>query len=485
MNQDLDIFTGLESLTDKSLIKQVETDTEPRFMMLETIREYALERLAESGEEEITRQHYAQFFLRVMEELEPLWDTPRQTEGLAHVDRDYHNLRHALNWAIDRDILMGLRLAVYFTHFCVLRGIDQEGLEWLTRALDRCPAAGTEAESWRAQALFSACLLTMVQGEHRRASAFGAQCLAIWRTQQDKPLIARILQLVGLTAAMEVKLDEARAFIEEGLTLYRELQDAHGLADMLWKYGYVLIRQQDYAAARGALEESIRLGQTSGNVVAITNAPVLIGEIVMCQGDYPVAQGLYEQGLQLARQHEISGNISFALTDLAAVLDMQGCYEQACAAYAEALTIIQKRGNTSAAAWQYSGLGRVALHQQQWSAARTHFIASLHAFQQHADQIGVAVCLIGFAGIAEGQGQSERAAHLLGAVADIRPKIDGLMYKEDLVVQRDYDDLVAAVRRALGEEAFAAALANGRAMTLEQAVELALESQQAHTDEKS
>ena len=231
--------------------------------------------------------------------------------------------------------------------------------------------------------------------------------------------------------------------------------------------------EQDDGGARKSAEECLALGQDNNNLDAVACGNLLLGQIAMSQEKYAAAQGLYERTLTLARQLENSRLTSYTLSALGALFDMQGNYESACIAYAEALTIIQKWGNTFSAAWQFSGLGRVALHQQQWSTARSYFSESLQTFQQHADQIGMAACLIGFAGIADGEGQRERAALLLGAIEHLRSKIAGLIYKEDLAVQREYDRIEAAVRSALGADVFAAAIAKGRNMTLEQAIALA------------
>jgi tetratricopeptide (TPR) repeat protein len=217
------------------------------------------------------------------------------------------------------------------------------------------------------------------------------------------------------------------------------------------------------------------LGEESGNLDAVACAAMVLGQIAMSQGKYPAAQGFYEKTLKLAREIETSPLISYALSILGAVLDIQGHYDQARTSYAEAIEIFQKRGNELWAAWPLSGLGWVALHQHDWQAAHIYFAESLNVFQKYADQVGIAACLIGLAGVAEERGQREQAAHVLGAIEEVRPKIAGMFYTEDIAVQSEYERIMAAVRVALGEEAFAAAIAKGREMTLEQAMTYVLE----------
>ncbi|GAK53503.1 Glr1376 protein [Candidatus Moduliflexus flocculans] len=396
-NDDVDVFDGLQALADHHLITHAESCGTPRFAMLETIREYALERLKESGEEEIVRRQHARYFLALLEKGEPYWDTHEQVKWLACLDADSNNFRADLTWSLHHDREIALRLAGALGIFWDKRTYDQESRDWLTKVLAD----------------------------------------------------------------------------EESMALYRQIGNAKELSNALWKYGWLLSMEQDADGARKYAEECLALGQETGNLDAVACGNMLLGQIAMLQEEYATAQELYEHTLTLARQLENSRMISYALSILGTLFDMQGRYEQARAAYVEALTIIQKWDNAFAAAWQFNGLGRVALHQQQWSTARAYFSDSLQAFQRQADQIGIAACLIGFAGIADGKGHQERAVLLLGAIEHLRPKIVSLIYKEDLAVQREYDRIEAAIRSALGADAFAAAFAKGRDMTLEQAIALA------------
>lgn len=473
-NDDVDVFDGLQALADHHLVTQVEIKGTPRFAMLETIREYALELLKESREEGAVRRQHARYFLALIEEAEPYWDTSEQVKWLARLDVDYNNLRHSMAWSLHYDREIALRLAGALGIFWDKRTYDQEGCDLLAKALANADVSEVGLREWRAKALCSACWLEWLrQGDADLPRALGEEALKLARSSGHSSVIALALQRLGIIEATHGDHQKGRACLEESIALYRQIGNAKELSNALWKYGWLLSMEQDDGGARKSAEECLALGQDNNNLDAVACGNLLLGQIAMSQEKYAAAQGLYERTLTLARQLENSRLTSYTLSALGALFDMQGNYESACIAYAEALTIIQKWGNTFSAAWQFSGLGRVALHQQQWSTARSYFSESLQTFQQHADQIGMAACLIGFAGIADGEGQRERAALLLGAIEHLRSKIAGLIYKEDLAVQREYDRIEAAVRSALGADVFAAAIAKGRDMTLEQAIALA------------
>jgi len=484
LHHDIDVFSGLESLVDHNLIIHDEREGQSRFSMLETIREYALERLAESSEEDAIREQHARFFLVLAEEAESCWQTAEQAAWLARLDVEHNNLRAALTWSVDHALEISLRLGGALEGFWNLREYSQEGRDWLARALAKSQMSGTGLERWRAKALAAACLLAWLQGDFRVACSLGEASVTLWRTLGDPFGLAYALHMLASSTAASGDRRKALSLLEECITLCRQSGDTKNLSMALERYGWELINDQEYERARTTAEELLRLSQKIGNILAQAGAIAILGSIATSQKDYSTAQSLYENCLKLVRGLEDSYAIAEVLAVLGVLSDMQGDYERARTCYAEGLERSQKRGNEFEAAWQLSGLGRVALHQHHWQTARTHLATSLTLFQKRENSEGVAACVIGLAGVAEAQGHAERAAQLLGAREPL-PEISRGHFHEDIVVQAEYDRILAAVRAALGEEAFAAALAKGRTMTLEQAIEYALAGFQQNSRNKT
>ena len=475
INNDVDVLSTLESLLDHNLIVHNENENQSRFSMLETIREYALERLAESGEEDVIRRQHARFFLTLGEEAEQWWYTEEQAAWLTRLDMENNNLRAALAWSLDHDLEIGLRLGGTLEGFWNSRGYSQEGHDWLTKVLVKSRMVETGLKRWQAKALIATCLLAWLQGDLKTACSQGEEGLALWRTVGDPSGLAYALHILGASTTVYGNYHRARILLEEGITLCRENSDQRNLSIALWKYGELLFLEQKNERAHATAEELLSLGQKIGNITAQTGALHILGNIAISQKDYSVAQSHYESGLKLARKLEDSYATAYLLAGLAALLDMQGDYERAGTCYVEGVERLQKRGNDFEAAWQLSGLGRVALHKHDWQTAQAHFETSLNIFQQHESREGVAACIIGLAGVAEGQGHVARVTQLLGAIEQL-PEISRGHFLEDLPIKAEYERILTTVRHTSGKEAFESAYAKGREMTLDEAIAYALDT---------
>jgi tetratricopeptide (TPR) repeat protein len=218
----IDSFDTLVSLVDRSLVREEEgVDGEPRFSMLETLREYALERLHASGEGEELRRRHAQYFLGLAEAAKPEMRGSEQAFWLRREQEEHDNLRAALTWASSRgEGEHVLRLAVSLFDFWCIRGYLSEGRSWLEKAL-AAPVAGTLA--LRAEALQGVGDIALTQGDYDQAQVFGERGLLAARQSGDMRCVAKSLHDLGEVAVGKGEYERARALYEESAAIAREL----------------------------------------------------------------------------------------------------------------------------------------------------------------------------------------------------------------------------------------------------------------------
>jgi tetratricopeptide (TPR) repeat protein len=465
----LDALACLESLLDKNLITRIEVNGEQRFSMLETIREYALEQLTASGEADTIRQRHAHFILALVEEALPKWWTIEQTVWSKRLEMELDNLRAALAWSIDNMIELGLQLADALKYFWIDGGYHSEGCDWFTKVLAKSQIDGIDIAGFRAKVLSGAGTLAWFQGDFTTAYTLEAESIVLARQAGDNTCLARALLWLGISVESQGDHARARSLLEESIALCRQIHNTRLLIEALYWHGYVTFEERDYEQARSSAEECIHLAQETGNIHFLAAGFLNLGHIAVDQGDYAKAQSFYEKSLKLHQKIKNKTSISRDLNRLGAALCAQGNYERARICYKRGLKIFQECGDNPCVAWSLQGLGEIALHQQRWHEAHTCFVESLVLSRKQGDTRIIARSLMGLAGVAEGQNQPERAAQLLGAIATLL-EITGTSHWRVPIFRTDYERITAAVRNALGEETFAAEVAKGREMTLEEAM---------------
>jgi tetratricopeptide (TPR) repeat protein len=236
--------------------------------------------------------------------------------------------------------------------------------------------------------------------------------------------------------------------------------------------GVLALRQGDYETAQALLQESLAIRQALGDQLGIASSLNNLGNVAWVQGDYERAKVLLEESLSIRRALRDQRGIAFTLYDLGSVALMQGDYERAKVLFEESLAIRRVLFDQQGIAFTLNDLGNVALAQGDYERAEALYEESLAIFQELGSQWGIANALKKFAKLAGVKGQRERAARLLGAAEALREAIGAPMH---LPERSDYEQIVTELRSALGDEAFAVAWEEGRAMTLEQAIAYALE----------
>jgi len=466
------LLERVTSLLDKSLLQTVQqVGKESRLVMLETIREYGLECLAASGDEEVTRQAHAAYYLALAEEAEPHLFGADQERWLKRLERDQGNLRVAQQWLVSEQASgkrkeMALRLANALARFWDVHHRWGEGSDFLERAL--MDSEEIVMPHVRAKALETALFIALNRGDSLRAEALCEESLAVYRRLADKRGIGQALQRLGQLARTKGNFAAARSLLEEALGLYREVGNTWYTAQAIFQLGLLEEQQGVYAGARARFEESLALYGQVGDKQRMVNSLYWLAAMVLNEGDVTTAAALLEEGLAQAREVGYKVGQADCLRGLCQVALSQGDPAAARRRAEESLGLLKEIGGrddqvASSLLW----LGRVETRQGNFAAARACYEESLALARKGDFKEELASGLEGLAGVVAAQGASAWAVRLWGAAEALRETMGTPIPP---VSRADYDRALAAVRAQLGEEAFAAGWAEGRMMTLEQAL---------------
>ena len=477
------VLDGVASLIDKSLLQQTEQEgDEPRLVMLETIREYGLECLSSSGELEQTQRTHAQYYLHLAEEGEAHLFGAEQVPWFDRLEREYDNLRAALGWSVERaaggqaeySMETALRLAGALVRFWVARWYINEGSIWLERAL-----ANSEAVTplVRIKALSGAGWMAFHAGDVKRAEALYEECSRLYqktKATQKTPGIAFSPNWQGWLAFWLVwqggNDHVVRSLLEESRALAREVGDKRSLAPLLHFLSLHAIDQGEYAEARSLLEEGLALFQEMNDQQQVVWSFFHLGRLLFTQGDEARASALIEDCLALARAVNDKPATAGSLYLLGRFALARGDATSARSLLEESLAQQRALGLQSNVAHVLSQLAVVAMMQHDEAAAGVFYEESLVLFRQMDDKEGTAYSLRRWGSMAAQQGEAIWAARLWGAAERLRD-VGGLRGPFLLLIeltnyeQADYERLASLVRTQLGEQAFAAAWAEGQAMT--------------------
>jgi predicted ATPase/DNA-binding NarL/FixJ family response regulator len=387
-----EVLELLSHLVDKSLVIMREEGGEARYRLLETVRQYASEKLSKSGETGQFRERHAGYYLALAEEAEPELKGAGQLAWVERLERDRDNLRAAMAWLLGRGELEdAARLGWALWLFWGIRAHFAEGRRWMEQALSANGSA--MPASARAKALYVAGMMANYQGDHRSAEPLVEESLGLFRELEDKPGTAWALSNASF-AALGQGHQRAITLVEESVHLFLEVEEKWGAAI---QFCFLAVAWRD-------------------------------------RGDHGRAKRLAERGLALSREVGERQAISAALYTLATLAQAERDHERARDLFEEGLSVSAELGN----------------------------------------EADVAHCLEGLASVAAEGGRIARAARLWGAEEALLEKIEAAVYTyvPDRSVHRSQ---VAAARSQLEEEAFAAAWAEGRAMSLEEAIEYALD----------
>jgi predicted ATPase/DNA-binding XRE family transcriptional regulator len=463
-------FDLLASLVDQSLLRPLDSaDGEPRFAFLETMREFALERLAVNGETERARREHAAFFLALTERAERELTGPAQGDWLNRLEVEHDNLRAALAWAIEHDAIAAVRMAGALWRFWYMRGHLREGRGWAEAALAR----GGGAPAARAKAFHAAGDLAQEQGDYAGAAPLLEAGLAAAEMARDHAVAALCLAGLGFIARNQGIYEQAAELHERALALQRGLGDRRGVACTLANLGSIAQHRREAERAEALFAEALATFHALGDRPLAADVAVNLAILANQSGDHARAGGLAADALTTYRHLGDRQAIATALLALANAARHQGEREHAVEVYEEALALFRavdhEQGITSA----LTRLASMALDGGQTAPACARLAESLGILQQSTDKPSIADALDAASCAASALGRWEDAAQVMGAAAALRREIGGELADDG---QRR---LSAEVSAALGEAAFAASYAAGQAMTVERAIATALRATDA------
>jgi predicted ATPase len=427
---DVTALDGLQSLVNKSLLRnRPDSDGEPRFWMLETIREYASERLARSGETEMIARRHAEHFLELAERAEhDLW-AQQIDVWLPRLDPEEANFRGALGWAIAQDEAeVAVRLAGSLFPFWEIRARQGEARAWLSRAL---ALDGAVPPSFRAKALVAAGRATAWQGDLGNAIALLEEAAELSRQLGDLEGVGRCLGFIGHGLLFTGNAERATAVLDEAVKLARNTDEPHSLARAIYNSAFAAVEQRDFDRACELFEESTLIGRSEGTKLHEAMCLVHLGYTLALAGDYERAAALLNKGVAL-------------FTELGETTWTQ-------------------------VAFRYQGL--LALLDGRIDEAEPLLRTSLMKGREQAPQWEVAHWIEELAAVAAAKGETLRAARLWGVTDALFEKLGLAILEENRQVRERFRD---DVQESPDSDSRAEAWARGHAMTLEQAVAYAL-----------
>ena len=431
--EDIDDLEGVDSLLEKSLLRQEEgVGGEPRFVMLETVHEYASEKLEESAQAEEVQRNHAEYFLAQAQEANAELRGPEAAKGLERLEVEHDNMRAAMQWALktrEAELALGLGGALWW--FWSVRGHYGEGRRWLEQAL-------------------------AMEG----------------RTSPESMAMAHAG--VGALVRDQGDLDRAEHAATQGLELLaEEATENTGEANLhlLLTLAHVAREREDYSRAAELFEESLALSREMGHDWGLAGSLMSLATVTHEQGDLDRAIELYEASMELYKKRGDKLGLAWCLDNLGLVMYSLGDLEQAAKLTEEGVALLRELGAGADTAVALSNLGWMVLLQNDLDRAADLFEEGLSLAYENGMKPIVLPALEGLACVAGARGDARRAALLWGAAQSL--EATGIPRDTDWLAEAD--ECMSAVRLDLGEQAWEEALAEARAMTLEEAVAYALE----------
>ncbi len=323
------VLSGLTSLVDASLLQRSDAaDGEARFTMLEVIREFAVDRLRESGDLTGVCRVHAGYFTELAEQAEPALRGTEQSVWLERLVAERDNMRAALHWCIleEGDRLLGLRLATALGNFWKMRGQYREGREWLRAALARQPAA---EDGLRARALRQAGDLVYWLGDVALAQAEYEEALALWRAAGDSSQVAQCLLSLGNVALEEEDYGRARDLYEEGLATVGAAGDRQVRSRLLSNLGVLAEQEGNLEQALAAFEECAQVFRELGDGHSLAHQLANIGDTALLIGDRERARRCLLDSLAMRRDLEDTDGLRWTLHGLSFLVRQDGDAERA------------------------------------------------------------------------------------------------------------------------------------------------------------
>ncbi len=420
------VWQQLAALADKSLLMLApgaplgdseDSEEEPRAVMLETIREYGLERLDAARETETVLSRHLAFYLALAEAAEPELRGARQSIWLARLELEHDNLRAALRWAgMSGQAATGLRLSAALWRFWRARGHLGEGRRWLREMLELTGADETPL-STRIQALTGAAMLAIEHGAYDEAEDFSGQALVLAHQQGQGRDLGAALTAQGLLDRQRGRYTAATPSYEQALAVARAGDDQAGVATALASLGTVAMFTGEAARARLLFEQGLSLYRALGDTRGVAEVLSALTLDAVSGGLLDRADALGTEALALLRVMGDTGLLAESLFGLGTVAQNQDQDERAASLYEESLALYQQRGDDLGAARSLSALGHLVLRSGNLVRARTLQMEALTTMRRQDSLWGQAMTLTMLGHVELADGALDQAQALLGESA--------------------------------------------------------------------
>src|SRR5215216_3153635 len=434
---ETEAMDGLSGLVNKSLVKVEEQDGESRYLYLETIRQYAMEKLLESGDTVDARNRHLAYFMDYARNAEEHFGTAQRLMWVNRLEVEHDNLRSALGWGLESDPESALQMVCSLAGFWLSRSYMTEGCNWCQAAISRAEAlslAGPNLDSTRAQAYSALARLSINHGDHRTGQTAARKGVALARQLDDPLQLARALHFLGMSSAFLGDVTLAFDSLHESEAICRKFGYKDELAEVLQSLVYATMEIHGSQAAeqlQAYMEESLALSQGSADPEASVRTEGILSRLAFYRGDLPEARKHADLMLDLHKEMGDQFSVTGHQSAMAHVARQIGNYEEALALYRETLPDWQKIGHRGAVA-----------HQLE--------------------------C---FAFIAKAQEQGERAVKLLSAAEALREASNSPRTPQERI---EYDRELAGLRAGMDEKAFNLLWEEGQSMNMERAIDFAL-----------
>ncbi|HJU87498.1 MAG TPA: tetratricopeptide repeat protein, partial [Gemmatimonadota bacterium] len=424
------VLEVLSSLVDNSLLRRVPIPDEPRFEMLDTIREYGMGLLTDEGELPEAQERHARYFLKLAERAGPALASRRQAEWVDRLESEYPNVQAVLDWALEwGEIELAVRLGSALWWFLWLRGHFTE-MRWrLDQALAR---RSLLPPALQANLLIARGAIASVDGEHELAMTLFQEALGVERESLDVRQVTQLLRSTAFALSRRGQYGPASELLEESLLLARAMESPMDVTAALRGLAKMSLHLRDYRRARVLYDEALGLGRTEGDRNAEAWALYGLSEVARHMGDFDRASALLEEGMEICRQIDSKPGIAYLRLASAHVARYQGNLAEARRRYEEALRLLNELGNRRR----------------------------------------MAICLMGLAAVDVREKAFERALVLMGA-ADPMTEAGGIHLAP--VDQAEYERAVLEIRSRMDDAEIDRLRRRGREMELPQLFELAFD----------
>jgi predicted ATPase/class 3 adenylate cyclase len=434
---NVDVLEHLPQLVNKSLVTVKDEGDEPRYYLLETIRQYARDKLLEAGEGEGTRDRHLAYYLEMAETASPQLRTrANELQWLKLLETEYDNIRTAIEWGLSDDPFAVMRMVYLLMFFMITKSHTGEGHRWGAEALrqiDEGKPLSIEQNGHKGRLLASMSILSFSMGDNQTTRTEADQAITLLRSADDKSNLAFTLGFRAAADFLTGNSDHAIEASEEAIRLAEELGDNYILGIVLSSASRVeAFAKGDFAKAYAVHDRGCDLLKEYGNRWTYAITLYGLANIAIALKEFETARKKFNLAMQIMQELGARRNISMIKSDLAHILRLEGNYLQAMSSYRETIKDWQRIGHRAAVAHQLESM----------------------AF------------------IAKALEQSGKSIRLLGAAEALRQKINIDMTPQEHEL---YNKEVADLKANMGEKEFTSLWADGRSMTMDEAIELALE----------